>query len=117
MVTVLLASRTVPPLGISEEDFTAGANFGPLPGARASRPDRGVIRGAAPPGQSGRRELNPQRLAWKASALPLSYSRASASGQGGIRTPELRRGQIYSLVQLTALPPARWAVRSSWASG
>ena len=39
------------------------------------------------------------------------------SGQGGIRTPELRRGQIYSLVQLTALPPARWAVRPSWASG
>src|SRR5262249_25518738 len=31
----------------------------------------------------------------------------SRSGQGGIRTPELRRGQIYSLVQLTALPPAR----------
>ena len=41
------------------------------------------------------------------SALRTPHSAFPRSGQGGIRTPELRRGQIYSLVQLTALPPAR----------
>ncbi len=44
------------------------------------RPQRGF-------GQSGRRESNPQHLAWKASALPLSYSRSSNS-ECGIRNAD-----------------------------
>src|SRR3989339_524989 len=31
-------------------------------------------------------------------------------GQGGIRTPVARRRQIYSLVQLTTLPPAQMII-------
>src|SRR5262249_11164847 len=38
--------------------------------------------------ESGRRDLNPQQLAWKASALPIElHPRTIRSGQGGIRTP------------------------------
>ena len=40
-------------------------------------PALGVIRGGGSAGQSGRRDLNPQHLAWKARALPLSYTRLS----------------------------------------
>ena len=69
--------------------------------------------GTNPPlygGRSGRWDLNPRQPAWKAGALPLSYTRTrnvSQSGWRGIRTPELRGGQIYSLVQLTTLPSTR----------
>ncbi len=86
-------------------------------------------------GGSGRWDLNPRQPAWKAGALPLSYTRTlisdcrsrtgkragrpaclsvrnpksanPVSGWRGIRTPELVRGQIYSLVQLTTLPSTR----------
>ena len=43
-----------------------------------ANPTKELIRGAADPGQSGRRDLNPQHLAWKARALPLSYTRSFA---------------------------------------
>ena len=36
---------------------------------------------------SGKRDSNPRQPAWKAGALPLSYSRQCNGGQGGIRTP------------------------------
>ena len=36
-----------------------------------------VIRAAGRTGQSGRWDLNPRHLAWKARALPLSYARRS----------------------------------------
>ena len=36
---------------------------------------------------SGKRDSDPRQPAWKAGALPLSYSRKNDGGQGGIRTP------------------------------
>lgn len=110
-----------------------------------------VIRRLVPFGQSGRRDLNPQPPAWKAGALPLSYTRTPtddagrthedvglsgeacqallpiaspaerrltgrksqvftvasiAVGREGFEPPKAIGRQIYSLVQLTALPPA-----------
>ena len=55
---------------------------------------------------SGRRGSNPRPTAWKAVALPtelLPHESDKTGGQGWIRTTELRRGQIYSL-----LPLATW---------
>ena len=76
---------------------------------------------------SGKRDSNPRPSAWKADALPLSYSRADrdrlgrtprrswtlasageppvrprAGGERRIRTSEALRRQIYSLLPLTA---------------
>ena len=44
-----------------------------------------------PSDQSGRRDLNPQHLAWKASALPLSYSRIDTPPHRLILTSILQR--------------------------
>src|SRR5262245_21404921 len=56
--------------------------------------------------------IEPTWPAWKAGALPLSYTRdtnypSCQSGQGGIRTPEDVCRQIYSLMPLATRPPAR----------
>src|SRR5262249_39785268 len=42
--------------------------------------------------ESGRRDSNPRRSAWKADALPLSYARAGTSIRGGLECPTWRRG-------------------------
>ena len=56
---------------------------------------------------SGRRGSNSPPIAWKAIALPNELLphilQRTNCGQGWIRTTELRRGQIYSL-----LPLATW---------
>ena len=49
---------------------------------------------------SGRRDSNSRPSAWKADALPLSYSRVSFSGGRRIRTFEGKCRQIYSLLPL-----------------
>ena len=59
---------------------------------------------------SGRRVSNPRPSAWKADALPLSYSRNPTSyqlecGEGRIRTSEGVCRQIYSLFPLAAREP------------
>ena len=48
--------------------------------------------------------IEPTYSAWKAAALPLCYARFRG-GKGWIRTTELIRGQIYSLLPLTTRPP------------
>ena len=64
-------------------------------------------------GWSGKRDSNPRPSAWKADALPLSYSRAKSSlgrrigGGGRIRTFEGVRRQIYSLLPLATRAPLR----------
>ena len=61
--------------------------------------------------------IEPTYSAWKAAALPLCYTRTRLlttpskkdtvknGGKGWIRTSELKRGQIYSLLALTTHPP------------
>ena len=49
--------------------------------------------------------IGPTYSAWKAAALPLCYARIFNGGKGWIRTTELIRGQIYSLLPLTTRPP------------
>ena len=66
---------------------------------------------------SGRRGSNPPPIAWKAIALPnellphfnIKNNPHSFCGRGWTRTTELRRGQIYSLLQLPLCdsPPLR----------
>src|SRR5690606_16765604 len=59
--------------------------------------------------------IEPSSSAWKAAALPLSYTRnrsgspllSKAGGRGWIRTSVRSRGQIYSLLPLTTRPPFR----------
>ena len=60
--------------------------------------------------------IEPSSSAWKAAALPLSYTRnrsldalsaAMDGGRGWIRTSVRSRGQIYSLLPLTTRPPFR----------
>jgi hypothetical protein len=53
---------------------------------------------------SGKRDSNPRPSAWKADALPLSYSRLKKKcGESRIRTYEGVRQQSYSLPQLATL--------------
>ena len=52
--------------------------------------------------------IEPTWPAWKARALPLSYTRSDFhGGQGRVRTSVPLREQIYSLSPLTARPPVR----------
>src|SRR4051812_48276780 len=59
-----------------------------------------VIRGAARTGQSGRWDLNPRHLAWKARALPLSYTRIGSAE----RKPGIRRYLLFRTPRSAILP-------------
>src|SRR5262249_39033647 len=64
---------------------------------------------------SGRRDSNPQQVAWKATTLPIELhprSQISLIGQGGIRTPV---GQCPSDLQSDAIGrSATCPTSSSW---
>ena len=108
-----------PGFGVPRRNPLPGRRLGPgQPGVPASR-QRGTGRGAhdlrpRPIGRdwSGKRDSNPRPSAWKADALPLSYSRSNR-----YRTTRWWRGedsnlrrlrrQIYSLLPLTAREPLR----------
>jgi hypothetical protein len=49
--------------------------------------------------------IEPTWSAWKAEALPLSYTRMVDGGWGRVRTYVDIRRQIYSLLPLTTRPP------------
>jgi hypothetical protein len=71
-------------------------------------------------------ELHPQKkrqcTGHAARSMPFDFTLSAVgengirSGQGGIRTPVLIRGQIYSLVPLAARPPARFLAIANPAS-
>ena len=75
----------------------------------------GASRRPSPPGDrpsdwSGKRDSNPRPSAWKADALPLSYSRSSRCARrdwwrGEDSNLRRLRRQIYSLLPLTAREP------------
>lgn len=65
-------------------------------------------------GQSGRRDSNPQHLAWKASTLPLSYTRF-VNSECGTRIAEFNSlTSFHSAIRVphSAFPP-EWAGRDS----
>ena len=49
--------------------------------------------------------IEPTRSAWKAGALPLSYTREIMVEREGFEPSYALHGQIYSLLPLTTRPP------------
>src|SRR5690606_27358475 len=120
--------QTYPPPGCQDIPRSRGLTEIPPHGRIAIRPRRRRHCGRNHPCRATVRSveislervagIEPAYSAWKAAALPLSYTREPAGSDGGggwIRTSVRISGQIYSLMDLTTLPPLRVETRRSGA--